>query len=776
MKLASGAGRKPGHSRRFLFLSGVVFICSLFISTGLGLSAEKGIADKRSLTLTSIIITGKPVFSSERVVRAMGVEKGERVSSAELKGVREKIRRFYQGQGYLQVEVGQPQLVPVKKGEALLTVEINAGYRIRVEFPGEGFTEAGKLRELTGLMHRSIFSETVLKEAERRIQAYYREKGYYFVDVRYSVATDETKGLRAIRFHVERGKQVWVDKIRVKGNRAFNDRRIERVMRTKETGVFHGGLFRDEVLKEDPERIEGFYFDRGYLEAEVASPGFTFHDGKERVSVDVEVEEGARHYYGGTALKGFGALRGPEAERLLGLKRGGPLGVGRAEKGIDVIRKYYLDHGFLDVELSSELVRKESGVVDLGLEVKEGTQYKVGGISIAGNRKTRESIVLRKLTLEPGTIYSQEKVQKSVQNLRESDLFSTIKVQPKRREGAEGIMDVALEVEEKKPGLVEIGVGYGNEEGISGHLRGEYRNLWGKGRKIEGMVKGSNLGSESELGYEEPYLFGRDVAGSAKARYIEQDEKFFKVRKLENIYSVKKVLREVYALELSYSLEFTDIFDIQPLAVLEEAGGIKRVAFLSPSLTRDTRDNLLNPHKGMFTRLGAEFAPELVGSEVEYYRLMARHVSYFTLADDVVVEINTQAGRVGVFGRTTTLPLDKRFFLGGTESVRGFSRNSIGPVDALGGVVGGDASLSYSMEVRIPLIKDFYAAVFTDGGDSWLEDPPAGVRNRPFRFSAGPGLRYSTPVGFLRLDLGFKLNRLRGEGANQVHFFVGRAF
>ncbi|MGE5663377.1 MAG: BamA/TamA family outer membrane protein, partial [Deltaproteobacteria bacterium] len=216
--------------------------------------------------------------------------------------------------------------------------------------------------------------------------------------------------------------------------------------------------------------------------------------------------------------------------------------------------------------------------------------------------------------------------------------------------------------------------------------------------------------------------------------------------------------------------------DVAPGAVLApEDKEDSNIGALRVLFVLDLRDDPFNPRKGSLNSLSAESAASILGSDVSYYEITGQSSWYFSLFRRATFVASGRGGYAHPYGETVAVPIQKRFFLGGRTTVRGFSEQAIGPRAADGSVIGGDYMVNGNLELRVPLQGGFILATFLDAGSVWLRGQVPG-QDFDLREGAGLGLRYVTPVGPISFDYGWKLDRRPGESPTEWHFTIGAVF
>jgi outer membrane protein insertion porin family len=189
----------------------------------------------------------------------------------------------------------------------------------------------------------------------------------------------------------------------------------------------------------------------------------------------------------------------------------------------------------------------------------------------------------------------------------------------------------------------------------------------------------------------------------------------------------------------------------------------------------ELRDDPFNPKRGSFYSGSAEVASSLIGSEVDYFKLVGQASYYVPVFWRNTFVVSGRAGWADPCGDTVEVPIQKRFFLGGRTTVRGFAEDGVGPVGADGAPTGGDYMVNGNVELRVPLQYKFILALFLDAGSVWFQGGPPGY-GFDLRESVGLGIRYVTPIGPLALEYGWKLDRREGEPPGAWHFTIGGVF
>ncbi|MFB3897181.1 MAG: outer membrane protein assembly factor BamA, partial [bacterium] len=444
---------------------------------------------------------------------------------------------------------------------------------------------------------------------------------------------------------------------------------------------------------------------------------------------------------------------------------------------------HYGEHGYIYCKVKENVIADETtGNIDLSYEINEGKKAYIGKISVVGNTKTKDRVIWRTLTIVPGEIYNRKEVFSSQRKLVMLGYFDDVKIESANLEQEEEIVDLVVTVKERKTGLISLGTGYSTEEGVRGYARYRQINLFGKGQRLGAGIFLSEQGDlvqesrEVNLDFFEPYLFNSKT-GFGTDLYYRRDnlDNYNLKRRGGDMYLTRLSSNGEFKSTLKYRLEQDQIFDIQnvidtDIKALE--GEKYDIGTLSYTLTRDTRDSLIYPHRGNMESISIEVANSFFGSEVNYYKFTGDIRTYLQLFNpDWILGFRATAGIAQPYGNTDAIPIFERLYAGGGESVRGYKDRYLGPKDQDGYPVGGEAMVAFNVELRYPIYKQFAGVLFYDCGNVWAE--PSDVNFGELESAVGVGLRYQTPIGPFRLDYGY---RIPSVDNGRFHISVGQTF
>ena len=589
--------------------------------------------------------------------------------------------------------------------------------------------------------------------------------------------------LAAVVADLDPAKQWKTAGIEFSGNEKFSAGELRDVIVTKERPWFRfwEGLpeFDSVTFETDLERMRRFYESRGYYEAAIT---YDLEVDSERsaVTARVSVREGEPVLIG--AIDVQVALKTPEQKppplpEQLPVKRGEVFRETEYQQAEQVLRNSLLDGGYAhaqserhaEVELAERLARIRYGL-------RPGPITFFGDTAIKGLQNVEPELIEREIQYEPGEIYSLKKVTETREKLLALDLFGTVRVAPAQTEGTPTTVPMEVEVSEKAYRQIRLALGYGTEDQFRTQLEWRHLNWLGGGRRLSAQLKYSSILIAGATELVQPHFLTPRTQGAMKLSHDQETEETYLRNVTRFSPRVDHRFSPAWTAFLGYRVEYDKLNKISS-ATREALGDIRRDGIVSGPMAGvvwNTSDDPFNPKKGHVVSLTLDQAGAIWGGQYSFYKITGEAKKYFDIGWSTVFATRLKLGLADAIGAEKNLPLFERFFSGGDKSVRGYGRRRLGPLDSDDDPIGGLSLVEGSLEFRRPLWKELSGALFLDFGQVSRRsfDPP--VDN--LRFSSGFGLAYSTPVGPVRLDVGFPFKPPRGDPSWQVHFSIGAYF
>lgn len=691
------------------------------------------------------------------VRRYLRLSAGDIFDRMEVERMTQKIIEHYQRRGNIQT------LIEYSYTDGVLNIHIDKGRRLEITFRGNAALRTNILMAEAPFFDADEFNHALVKEAILRIIRLYHHHGYLFAYAVPSVSI--SKGHICLEFSIFEGVRQVVNSI------TFVDTTIPHEKLKGILTLRVGGHYSPRLLKSDTEVITRLYRALGHLHVEVCSE-VKMADGK--VEIRFFIEEGPQILLSKISITGNRAISDEEILREILLEYGIPYNEMDIFDARRRILRLYSRHGFLNaaVTVGREIHNASANIT---FNIEEGDMAFFGKTIVRGNEQTRLKVIKRELLHETGAPLDYGLVIQQRGRLHDLGLFSAVEVKLLDK-GADNKRDVLVELKEAPAGVVEFGLGYGDHERFRGFLDISHRNLWGMNREAAFRAELDTLGQRFIASYYEPWFLKREVAFRASLlherrteRCIDTDEIRYRLRRSSASAGIEKRLSENLKAGFYYDFSVVRTFDVRPGIILGRGDeGTHVISRIRPALIYDTRDDPFNPRRGVFAKTSLGVASGIFLSEVEFVKLTAEIARFQSLGERIVLVTSLRGGAAQGFGDTKELPLSERFFLGGGTTVRGFEQDALGPE------TGGDAFVMGNIEFRVDVWRGFGLVAFLDGGNVWRRAEYMDITD--LRYTAGVGLKFSTPIGPFRIDHGHKLDRKAGESRGVVHFSIGHAF
>jgi outer membrane protein insertion porin family len=380
------------------------------------------------------------------------------------------------------------------------------------------------------------------------------------------------------------------------------------------------------------------------------------------------------------------------------------------------------------------------------------------------------------LSYQPGEIFSPAKIAESQAKILALDLFGLVRIVPKEVSGKPSMVPMEVQVSEKEPREIRVGIGYGTEDEFRAQLRWQHNNWLGNGRRLSVEARYSSITTTGAITLVQPHFFSPRTRGILSLRQDREDEDTYVLNASRFNPRVEHGFTPQLVGFIGYRLEY-DRFDKIGEAAIEALGGVRERGMISgPTLgvVWNTSDGPLNPSKGEVVTFSFGQAGKIWGGQYSFYKVTTEARKYHLLGWETILAGRLKIGFAEPLGPEENLPISERLYAGGEKSVRGYARRKLGPLDSRGNPIGGLSLIEGSVELRRPIWGPLGGALFIDFGQVSLRSFDLPVND--LKFGSGFGLNYQTPLGPLALYLGFPWRPPRGEASWQIYFSVGAYF
>ncbi|CFW56727.1 outer membrane protein assembly factor BamA [Bordetella pertussis] len=721
------------------------------------------------------------------------VKVGEKFTDEE---ATEAVRRLY-GTGFfsdVQIQTdNNVVVVVVQERPTIASISFN-GMR---EFDSKAIT---KSLAQVGFGEGRIFDQSMLERAEYELKEQYLAKGKYGVEVTATV-TPLPRNRVGVSFDVFEGEVAKIREIRVVGSKAFSEGELLDQFDLTTPGWLtwytNTDKYSREKLEGDIERLRSFYLDQGYLEFTVEPPQVTISPDRKDIYITITVHEGEP--YKVREVKLAGNLMGLDSEinNLVEIKPGEVFSAAKANNSAKAITNYLGDLGyaFANVNPNPQLDRAKHEA-DVTFYVDPSRRVYVRRIQIGGNTRTRDEVVRREMRQQEAAWYDAGDIKVSRDRVDRLGYFNEVNVKTDPVPGSPDQVDVNVDVKEKPTGIINLGVGYGSSEKAILSAGISEDNVFGSGTNLTLQLNTSKTNRAVVLSHTDPYFTKDGISRTTSAYYRvtepwDNNDGDYRVKAMGLGMNFGVPISEYDRIFLGGTFERNqiDLYNNSPQAYrdfVDQYGNSTNALIFNTGWSKDTRDSALAPTKGAYTRLKGDFST----MDLKYYLLTAQQQYSLPLGRSYTLALNGMIDYGRSYGGLD-YPVIKNVYAGGIGTVRGYEGASLGPRDRLtGDYIGGSRRMVANAQLYLPFpgaSKDRTLRwfVFTDAGqvaagsgmsctagkpDSEVEDPCG------WRFSAGIGLSWQSPLGPLQLSYARPLNSKSGDDTQAFQFQIGTGF
>jgi len=673
-----------------------------------------------------------------------------------LEKIREKLENTLIEKGYYNGEV-KISIIPIRRKKfsilrwkpVKILIKVEPGKRYLIKFSGNKSFKDKKLHELLTFKKNRSVDEFEIENSRREIEKFYRNNGFPFVKVKVKEVNKENTV--ELVFIINEGPKVIVKQVSISGFKEDEDiKDLKKLIINRPFSL--------EKITELLNLIKAKLKKNGFLNPEISysvsgsSVKIAVKKGKQSILTGIEVTGDKELCFKKSHFK-LPVIYKPEVKQEIS----------------GLLADCYGTKGYPDVKIDIKEEKKELPdrvEVLLRINVNPGKQYRFGYVVVRGLKRTDIKWIKNLFFLQPGEIYSKEKVLNQYSRLTDSRLFSSITVRDVK---SASCINEVIELSEGPYLSVRGFLGYGTDSGIVSNGFISSSSPFGLGMKffLFGNYR-QKEGYDAVFKAMKPAFPKRHYDTSYSIVKKEQIFESFKTDKTLYTFSLKRKASKNFTQEFQFQVSREKVKDTN---IKTERHFLKRNVNLIQ--TYDRRDSSTNPRKGWLAELKFSVAGFLLGGNTDFYKLEEKFLYLVPLTEKRTIAVRLHGGVVQKIGNRG-VPIQDRFFLGGAESVRGYKYGTISPTDEKGNFIGGEAYGLVSLELRQDIRKNLQLAVFYDSGNVFRR--PQEFKLGGWYSSVGMGIRYLTPVGPLRLDYGYKLKSVPGQGRGRVHISFGFPF
>jgi len=647
---------------------------------------------------------------------------------------------------------------------------------VKIDFQGNKEIEDSKLKEKITITAGAISDTVLIQDNALKLKNYYEEEGYWLANV-VPVTKRISENEISLTYQIDEGPKIKIRKIVTEGNKNISSSKIKKAMEIKEWWLFSfissSGYYKKAQMDGDIEKIKALYFDSGYIKAVVAEPELAVDKKNKNMTIILRISEGDQYKVSAINFSGNKIYDDAKISKLITITPNSVFSKGRLEKNIQAISSLYADNGYALVSVVPDIVPDEKDkTVRVSLAISEGEKYRVGRIEVTGNTKTRDKVIRREIRFDEGETFSSSKLQRTYERLTNLQYFDTINIVPKPKY-EEKVVDLDVQVKERPTGFLSVGGGYSSVDKFIATADLTQGNLFGKGQylKLKGELGG--VSSLYEISFRDPWFLDKPLSLSVGIYKTTRDFTEYNKKAYGFFIGLGKNFSEYWNTDVSYNFERATISDIKAGAsvIIVDQKGTKSTSSITPTITRDSRDNYLDPSRGSRNSLSLTYAG--IGGDNYFIKTSADSAWYFPIGPTSVMLRGRLGYAKGLFDKE--VPLYERFYVGGIYTVRGLGFGQAGPKDpGTNDPIGGTTELIFNSEYIFPILPDMKlkGVVFFDAGNSYEDFTDFGK----LRYTAGSGIRWISPIGPIRIEWGYNIQKKPGESSSKFEFAFGSFF
>jgi outer membrane protein insertion porin family len=765
--------------------------------------------------LSSLEFKGQTLVPPQKLASIAGWSRGHQLTSAKMEKGLSRLRHFFVKQKRLQAMINTiGRNYDPKHNTEGLVVQVDAGPVVQVRVRG-GNVPSSKKKELLPMYSEGVTDDFAVQQGRQNLEDYLQQKGYDEASVKSERTVNSSTQEVDITYTVNPGPLGMFTGYAFEGNRRLSTDELESLLTIQPAGFFHDrGVFSRRMIEADTKSLTDLYRSRGFLEAKITPHVETEHNNQpDHLFVTFAVDEGVQTKVAHLTMEGLDEKTDQDVQSILLTRPGQPYSPERMEKDRESLRTYFDDRGYVraTVEARSTPGPAEH-TMNLSYRIALGPQEHIGQITLIGNHHTRSGIIWREMKFHPGEPLSQTNLLDSQRALYDLGLFNQVQIAPQNPQGPPGAKNVLVSVDEAKRWTLGYGGGAEVQRLGSNQPQGEFKasprfsfdlsrlNVGGRAQTITFSGRLSTLDKGASLSYYIPRFPTRPDLHLRLNALIDRssDVLTFTSKREEASINFEKRWSRTTLIVGRFNFRNVKALDISNRISVEQIPLVSRsarIAMVGVTYINDHRDNPVDATRGSFSVADGGVSWSGFGSEANFIRVSGENSTYYRLARHLIFARDSRFAVESPYGAlrsvTTTdangmtqiilthdIPLPERFFMGGSESHRGFSINQAGPRDLETGYpIGGNALFLNSLELRMPFANNRVGFVlFHDAGNVYssirrmrlLKIHQSSARDFDYTVHAvGFGFRYKTPVGPLRLDIGYSLNPPRYQVLNQ---------
>ena len=738
--------------------------------------------------IKSIEILGLSAISRGTVLSYLPVEVGDEYNKQVSTQI---IRSLYKTRFFKDIEVSQDnQVLKIKLQE-----NPHIKYVDIVNYSDKVINEESikQILKSMRLSQGNIFNKRQLDKFITQLEGTYISKGYYGIKITKTIETDIQNRV-GIELDIDEGEVARINSMKITGTNVNDEEDLLDLFEIGEPSFFIINYFTKKdhyskvALDAGIEAMKSFYINSGYLDFKIDKIKTELSEDKESISVNIHISEGAEYKIGNVQFSGDLLNQSvQDLEDLLTVSKGDVFKRKKVIESIQAITDVFADQGYAFAKVdpvTSE--NKKTHTINLNIKVSLNKKVYINRITIIGNTRTQDEVIRREIGINEGGLYSNTELDEAIKKIKRLGFFSDVKMEVSKIKSFEDKINLHFSVEETKTGTFSIGLSHSNSSGAAFNMGIKENNFLGTGNTLNAALSTSKAVQEMSFYFSDPYftedkhsisygIFTKTIDGAnLDVSSYKIDEKGASLGYGIPITENTRINADVKASTRDITCGTT--FAGSGYEPTQCASNDKTEVKINLNWSLNSLDAYNNPTEGQRTRLSTDIALPI--ADFRYVKFDFSHDSYHPLPNDLVFKVNGDIGLARGYSNKE-LPFFKRYYSGGSSSVRGFDFNSLGVTYANGKAKGGEVSLLAGASIISPMkfIKDsdnMRMSAFIDAGG--VNEKISTLTLDEIRASAGVAFSWMTPLGPLGIYAAKPLIQKSSDKTKTFEFTIGTSF
>ncbi|MBQ9537481.1 MAG: outer membrane protein assembly factor BamA [Desulfovibrionaceae bacterium] len=730
--------------------------------------------------ITDIQIRGMQVMDPDTVLMRLTIRKGD---TPDANAINEEVKRVWEMGYFSDVQASMEGRVLV-----FTVVEKPRIDKIRVE--GSDALDEDDVLGAMGTQTGTVLNESMIADDLQKITELYHKEGYYLAKVDYKLEKRPGHHGAVLVLKVTEGHKLYIKEVNVDGLKDISRGDLDKYMALQPRGLFSfltgSGVLKDEYLERDTNAIAAYGLNEGYIDIQVSAPEVKYKD--DGIYVNFTVDEGPRYTVRSVSFSGDVIDSEDEMKKIIEMDtiadKKDHFRVSVMQEDSKKLTEYYTNFGYAFAEIDTRVNKADDGSTQVDVEyfITKKQRVFIRRLTVDGNVKTRDNVILREMRLGDGDMYDGSKLRRSTERLNRLRYFSSVETELVPT-GNEDEVDLKVKVKESNTGALMGGIGYSTyyDVGVTASIM--ERNLFGRGYWLQLQGFFSWRMTSGVLSFTNPRLYDTDLSVGNDLYYTRQYWDNFSKETIGDTIRVAYPIGEYTTVGAAYRLERYYLSDVYRNAspYIRKYKGTNWTSAVSARITRDTTDSRERPTKGTITRLWTEYGGNILGGSDNFYKIVGDWQGFASINPQHTFHVRARLGAV-FENSQEDVPVFERFWVGGMDTIRGYSYSDLSPRDYKynGDQIGGDRMGVLNVEYIWTFQKELGLALvpFFDAGFNIDNKTMGKDLDKYMAASAGLEVRWRSPMGDLRIAYGIPLVQdYDGEReSGRLEFSMGQFF